>query len=91
MSETLQLKGTLLGHNGWVTQIATNPKYPDMIYRLLGTRPSLYGSLHAKKHSMVCHRRDYMAIPISSLMWCFPVMVIMPFLVHGTRLSDYGT
>jgi len=31
MTETLQLKGTLLGHNGWVTQIATNPKYPDMI------------------------------------------------------------
>lgn len=31
MSETLQLRGTLLGHNGWVTQIATNPKYPDMI------------------------------------------------------------
>lgn len=31
MAETLQLKGTLLGHNGWVTQIATNPKYPDMI------------------------------------------------------------
>lgn len=30
-SETLQLRGTLLGHNGWVTQIATNPKYPDMI------------------------------------------------------------
>lgn len=30
-SESLQLKGTLLGHNGWVTQIATNPKYPDMI------------------------------------------------------------
>lgn len=31
MSESLQLKGTLRGHNGWVTQIATNPKYPDMI------------------------------------------------------------
>ncbi|XP_044758201.1 guanine nucleotide-binding protein subunit beta-like protein isoform X2 [Coccinella septempunctata] len=31
MSETLQLKGTLLGHSGWVTQIATNPKYPDII------------------------------------------------------------
>jgi len=31
MSESLQLRGTLLGHNGWVTQIATNPKYPDMI------------------------------------------------------------
>merc|ERR1712133_344809 len=23
--------GTLRGHNGWVTQITTNPKYPDMI------------------------------------------------------------
>lgn len=31
MSETLQLKGTLIGHSGWVTQIATNPKYPDML------------------------------------------------------------
>lgn len=31
MTETLQLRGTLRGHNGWVTQIATNPKYPDTI------------------------------------------------------------
>ena len=31
MSENLQLRGTLKGHNGWVTQITTNPKYPDMI------------------------------------------------------------
>ena len=31
MSETLQLRGTLLGHNGWVTQLATNPKDPDTI------------------------------------------------------------
>ena len=31
MTETLQRRGTLLGHSGWVTQIATNPKYPDMI------------------------------------------------------------
>mgnify|MGYP000049983504 CR=1 FL=1 len=30
MSESLQLRGTLRGHNGWVTQVATNPKYPDM-------------------------------------------------------------
>lgn len=30
-SESLKLRGTLRGHNGWVTQIATNPKYPDMI------------------------------------------------------------
>ena len=27
MTETLQLRG----HNGWVTQIITNPKYPHMI------------------------------------------------------------
>merc|ERR1711972_383982 len=26
-----KLRGTLRGHNGWVTQIATNPKFPDMI------------------------------------------------------------
>merc|ERR1711922_110253 len=31
MTETLQLRGALRGHNGWVTQITTNPKYPDMI------------------------------------------------------------
>ena len=31
MSDTLQLYGTLEGHSGWVTQIATNPKYPDII------------------------------------------------------------
>merc|ERR1711997_784957 len=31
MAETLQLRGTLEGHSGWVTQIATNTKYPDII------------------------------------------------------------
>jgi len=31
MTESLQLRGTLRGHNGWVTQITTSPKYPDMI------------------------------------------------------------
>lgn len=31
MSEQMSLRGTLRGHNGWVTQIATNPKFPDMI------------------------------------------------------------
>merc|ERR1719375_1812967 len=31
MSENMSIRGTLEGHNGWVTQIATNPKYPDMI------------------------------------------------------------
>jgi len=31
MTESLCLRGTLRGHNGWVTQITSNPKYPDMI------------------------------------------------------------
>jgi len=31
MNETLQLRGTLEGHNGWVTQIATNRNFPDML------------------------------------------------------------
>jgi len=31
MNESLQLRGTLVGHNGWVTQIATNRNFPDMI------------------------------------------------------------
>lgn len=28
---TLQLRGTLRGHNGWVTQIATNPKDENIL------------------------------------------------------------
>jgi len=30
-TETLMLKGKLRGHTGWVTQISTNPKFPNMI------------------------------------------------------------
>lgn len=36
MAEGLSLRGTLKGHNGWVTQIATNPQDPDKI--LSGSR-----------------------------------------------------
>ena len=31
MAEQLRLRGTLTGHGGWVTQIATTPAVPDMI------------------------------------------------------------
>jgi len=31
MSEQLKLRGTLVGHNGWVTQIATTHENPDII------------------------------------------------------------
>lgn len=43
MTETLQLRGQLVGHSGWVTQIATNPKYPDMI--LSSSRGKYAGNL----------------------------------------------
>uniref|UniRef100_A0A4W3HM03 Small ribosomal subunit protein RACK1 n=1 Tax=Callorhinchus milii TaxID=7868 RepID=A0A4W3HM03_CALMI len=31
MTEQMTLRGTLKGHKGWVTQIATTPQFPDMI------------------------------------------------------------
>ena len=31
MTESLVLRGTLRGHKGWVTQLSTSPKFPDMI------------------------------------------------------------
>jgi guanine nucleotide-binding protein subunit beta-2-like 1 protein len=31
MSEKVIMKGTLKGHNGWVTQIATTPAFPDIV------------------------------------------------------------
>ena len=36
MAETLALRGTLKGHSGWVTSIATSPESPDII--LSGSR-----------------------------------------------------
>lgn len=40
MSEQLKLKGTLIGHNGWVTQIATTHEQPDMILSASRGKPS---------------------------------------------------
>lgn len=48
MTETLQRRGTLYGHNGWVTQIATNPKYPDMILSSSRGKYNLILSLKSK-------------------------------------------
>lgn len=31
MAEQMKLKGMLKGHGDWVTQIATNARYPNMI------------------------------------------------------------
>ena len=59
------LRGTLQGHGGWVTQIATTPQYPNMIvsasrdkslivWELTGNSDGSYGSpkkrLHGHNH-----------------------------------------
>lgn len=41
MTEQMTLRGTLKGHNGWVTQIATTPQFPDMI--LSASRGTCWG------------------------------------------------
>uniref|UniRef100_A0A671PKT3 Small ribosomal subunit protein RACK1 n=1 Tax=Sinocyclocheilus anshuiensis TaxID=1608454 RepID=A0A671PKT3_9TELE len=35
MTEQMTVRGTLKGHNGWVTQIATTPQFPDMILSII--------------------------------------------------------
>uniref|UniRef100_A0AAQ4NQ52 Small ribosomal subunit protein RACK1 n=2 Tax=Cottioidei TaxID=8100 RepID=A0AAQ4NQ52_GASAC len=35
MTEQMTVRGTLKGHSGWVTQIATTPQYPDMILSII--------------------------------------------------------
>jgi hypothetical protein len=62
MTETLQLKGTLIGHSGWVTQIATNPKYPDMI--LSSSRGKINSAIHNQKNfstlkKLIIFRQDF--------------------------------
>lgn len=42
MTEQMTLRGTLKGHNGWVTQIATTPQFPDMI--LSASRGTSWGA-----------------------------------------------
>lgn len=57
MTETLQLKGTLIGHSGWVTQIATNPKYPDMI--LSSSRGKKNFQFGILQHNLVITKNNY--------------------------------
>lgn len=45
-NEQIVCRGTLKGHNGWVTQIATTPNFPDMI---------LSASRGKYQHSNVSH------------------------------------
>lgn len=51
MTEQLYVRGTLRGHNNWVTQIATNPKFPDMI--LSSSRGNIYLHISSKQILML--------------------------------------
>lgn len=45
----MTLRGTLKGHSGWVTQIATTPQYPDMILSASRGEVSPTGSANMAK------------------------------------------
>nr|CAD7197893.1 unnamed protein product [Timema douglasi] len=47
MTESLHLQGTLKGHNGWVTQIATNPNYSDMVLSCSRGKMKFYSNVAA--------------------------------------------
>lgn len=49
MTEQMTLRGTLKGHNGWVTQIATTPQFPDMILSASRGRAEVWGGGSGKK------------------------------------------
>lgn len=49
MTEQMTLRGTLKGHNGWVTQIATTPQFPDMILSASRGKPGGRDQLVARE------------------------------------------
>nr|CAD7430622.1 unnamed protein product [Timema monikensis] len=52
MTESLHLQGTLKGHNGWVTQIATNPNYSDMVLSCSRDRSLILWKLSRSEHNL---------------------------------------
>lgn len=53
MTEQMTVRGTLKGHSGWVTQIATTPQYPDMILSASRGEASPAGSANMATASIV--------------------------------------
>ena len=51
MAEQLRLRGTLKGHGGWVTQIATTPAVPDMILSASRGTSNYYANLNCSRHN----------------------------------------
>jgi len=52
MAEQVVLKGTLKGHSGWVTQIATTPRYPDMVTSSSRDKSIIMWKLHRDEQSI---------------------------------------
>jgi len=52
MAEQVVLKGTLKGHSGWVTQIATTPRYPDMVISSSRDKSIIMWKLHRDEQSI---------------------------------------
>jgi len=72
-AEQLKLRGVLLGHNGWVTQIATTPEVPDMILSasrdktvLVWTLTRNEGSYGTPKRALKGHSHFVSDVVISS-------------------------
>jgi len=60
MSEQMTLRGTLRGHNGWVTQIATTSVYPDTL--LSASRGTVFLTSYYP-----CDSRDSYSVKVLSL------------------------
>jgi hypothetical protein len=93
MTETLQLKGTLIGHSGWVTQIATNPKYPDMI--LSSSRGMNFSDRHNLKteNCFSFRRQDFDRLALvarSQQLWSPTEASLWPLALHQRRRLVIG-
>jgi len=49
MAEAVIFRGTLEGHGGWVTQVVTNPRYPDMLISASRDKTIILWSLTRKE------------------------------------------
>ena len=68
MAEQLSLRGTLKGHNGWVTQIATTPMFPEMI---LSSKPRLVGARASPRQECLLVQTALHQINYNYFMWHF--------------------
>uniref|UniRef100_A0A8B9HIY2 Small ribosomal subunit protein RACK1 n=1 Tax=Astyanax mexicanus TaxID=7994 RepID=A0A8B9HIY2_ASTMX len=64
MTEQMTLRGTLKGHSGWVTQIATTPQFPDMI--LSASRGKRVCAMGTTTRRFVGHTKDVLSVAFSA-------------------------